>query len=116
MLCRASAFFLKQESLQKKFRTFHIMEYIILWMDIFLSSIIHLSYCLLQNFFFFFSFLISFGPLIESVSLRKIMFYKVPEFPDKMSTDHEDQVLGKQRPGWQNGPRRGPDIDWDAGP
>ena len=68
------------------------------------------------NVFFFFSFLISFGPLIESVSLRKIMFYKVPEFPDKMSTDHEDQVLGKQRPGWQNGPRRGPDIDWDAGP
>ena len=50
------------------------------------------------------------------------MFYKVPEFPDKMSTDHEDQVLGKQRPGWQNGPRRGPTLigtrgrDWkDSG-
>ena len=36
--------------------------------------------------------------LIENASLRKIMFYKVAEFPDKMSTDHEDQVLGKQRP------------------
>ena len=40
------------------------------------------------------------------------MFYKVPEFPDKMSTDHEDQVLGKQRPGPES---KWADIDWDPG-
>ena len=54
--------------------------------------------------------------LIEIPSLRRIMFYKVAEFPDKMSTDHEDQALGKQRPGRAvKMGRGGADIDWVLG-